>query len=210
MTNNLENKIYEYLIKYGFGKTTNIDLQEETSGDLHPLKDWYQIDQATITFGQGIGITSIQMIRAFQALANNGKIFQPQVVNSVKEGNQAFIIKPSFSRQVISQETSKVITEMLVSVCEKSPLHFSRDNIPELKNFRIAAKSGTAQIAVGGQYKEGRTIGSVIGYFPAEDPQFLVLVILNEPQANIWGANTAGPIFFNITKALLIYYGISP
>jgi len=150
-------------------------------------------------------------MQAWAALANVGKLFQPQVVNKIKISEEEMVeIIPKFKRQILKSATSKTITEMLVSTCEKSPLHFYRDNIPELKNYRIAAKSGTAQVAIAGRYQEGKTIGSVIGFAPADNPQFLILVKLDEPQVNPWGANTAGPMFFNLMKELLIYYGISP
>jgi len=204
-------KLYNYLDKFGFGKLTGIDLQEEAVGELRKPEDWYEIDKATVSFGQGIAVTGIQMVQAMATLANGGKIYQPYVVSQIEtKGEKIINIKPKFERQVLNSKTAKVLTEMLVSTCEKSPLHFARERIPELKNYRIAAKSGTAQIPIAGKYIEGKTIGSVIGFAPADNPQFLVLVKLNEPQANPWGANTAGPIFFKIMRGLLIYYGISP
>lgn len=204
-------ELYNYLDKFGFGKLTGIDLQEEAAGELRKPEDWYEIDRATVTFGQGIAVTAIQMVQAMSAIANEGRIYQPQVVSQIRiKESKTINIKPKFKKQVLKPKTAKVLTEMLVSTCEKSPLHFARDRIPELKDYRIAAKSGTAQISLGGRYIEGKTIGSVIGFVPADNPRFLVLVKLNEPQANPWGANTAGPIFFNIIKELLLYYGISP
>lgn len=204
-------KLHEYLSNFGFGKMTGIDLQEETSGTLKELKEWYEIDTATVTFGQGIAVTPIQIVQATAALANGGKIYQPYVVSNIKsEEGKNFKIKPKLKKRVLKETTAKILTEMLVSTCEKSPLHYARDSIKELANYRIAAKSGTAQIPLSGKYAEGKTIGSVIGYAPADKPQLLILVKLNEPQADPWGANTAGPIFFKIMRDLLIYYGISP
>lgn len=204
-------QIYEYLAKYGFGRLTGVDLQEEATGSLRSPDQWYPIDKATITFGQGVSVTSLQMVQAWAALANGGKIYQPQVAAKIKASDdQSVKLKPKLKNQVIKPETAKILTEMLVSTCEKSPLHFFKEMIPELKNYRIAAKSGTAQIPIAGKYAEGITIGLAIGFAPADNPKFLVLVKLTEPQVNPWGANTAGPIFFNIMKELLIYYGIAP
>lgn len=99
---------------------------------------------------------------------------------------------------------------MLVGVAEKSPLHFARDRIPALKNYQIAAKSGTAQIPLKGKYVENKTIGTVVGFAPAYNPKFILFIKLDEAQANIWGANTAGPVFFNILNDLFLYYNIPP
>ncbi len=203
-------KLLHYLDIYGFGGKTGIDLQGEEAGTFDPGKDWYPLDLATLTFGQGIAVTAVQMIRGYCALANGGMLVTPQVVTSVRDGDRAVEIKPKIGPRVLSEATTKTIAEMMVSVTEKSPLHFPRDRIAGLSRFKIAAKSGTAQIAIAGHYAQGKTIGSVIGFAPADNPKFLLLVKLNEPAVRPWGSDTAGPIFFAIAHDLLLYYGISP
>jgi cell division protein FtsI/penicillin-binding protein 2 len=93
---------------------------------------------------------------------------------------------------------------------QKSPEHFPRDRITELNGFKIAAKSGTAQIAVGGKYKEKGTTASLLGFFPADAPRFLVFVKLNEPEVRPWGSDTSGPIFFSIIRDLAFHFGMTP
>ncbi len=203
-------KLHEYLRRFGFGQKTGVDLEEEEEGSLRPPADYYPIDQATLTFGQGIAANSLQVARAMSAIANGGYLVRPYLVTKVTSSTEDFDLKRGSGIPVISKETSKLLTEMLVAVTEGSPVHFPRDRVPELKKFKIAAKSGTAQIALGGKYKESGTIASVVGFFPANKPRFLILVRLNEPEVRPWGSDTAGPVFMAIAKDLITYYGLTP
>ncbi len=112
--------------------------------------------------------------------------------------------------RILSKETADKVKEMLVSVNLKSPLHFPLERTSNLSHYKIAAKSGTAQIPIAGSYTDDKTIASVIGFAPADDPKFVVYVRLNEPQVRIWGSDTAGPVFYNIVRDLLLYYNVSP
>ena len=202
-------QLLSYFDKLGFGHRTKIDLEGETDGFVKNEKDIYDIDQATMTFGQGISVTSMQMIKAYGALVT-GKTFQPHVVTAFIGSKDEDAVRPIIDKNIYSKEVVKTITDMLIAVAEKSPLHFARDRLPNLKNYQIAAKSGTAQIPLGGKYADNKTIGTVIGFAPAYHPKFILFVKLDEAQANIWGANTAGPIFFNILNDLFLYYNIPP
>lgn len=204
------NKLYEYLQKFGFGENSGIDVQEEEGGSLRPKNQWHEIDLATAGFGQGVAVNAIQMVRAFAVFANGGKLVKPFIVKRVEEEGKIMEIKPKIQRQVISPGTAKIITEMLVSTVEKSPLRFPRNRIEGLSEYRIAAKSGTAQIPLAGHYDPKKTIASVIGYGPADNPKFVVLVKLVEPEVRPWGSDTAGPVFFKIMKELFTYYNINP
>lgn len=203
-----EENIYEYLYKYGFGNKTGIDLEGENEGEIKPLDNWYPIDWATATFGQGIAVTPIQMIRAFSVLANGGYLVKPYLVAKIVDNQKEIDISPNQKTRIFKTEVTKTISQMLVNVANKSPLHFPKDTMPELSRYQIAAKSGTAQIPLAGHYDSTKTIGSVIGYAPADNPKFIVLVRLVEPTVRPWGSDTAGPIFFKIIKDLLIYYNI--
>lgn len=203
-------KMDEYLQKFGLGEKTGIDLEEEVTNTLRPKGEWRKIDLATASFGQGVALTGIQITRAFSALANSGELLQPRVVKKISTKDEEIEIEPKVVRQVIKPQVARMITEMLVSVTEKSPLRFPRNRIPELAGYRIAAKSGTAQIPVAGHYDPEKTMASVIGFAPADNPRFTVLVSLTEPTARPWGSDTAGPIFFEILKELFVYYGIQP
>jgi cell division protein FtsI/penicillin-binding protein 2 len=199
-------RMISYLSKFRIGSLTGIDLQGEASATLKPKHEWYDVDLATAGFGQGISITPIQLLQAFSALANKGVIMQPKVVSFVinHDGKTVEVDDKQVSRP-ISEATAKIITEMLVQVVNKGEAQFAR-----VKGYRIAGKTGTASIPIEGHYDPDQTIASFIGYAPADDPKFLMLVIFNRPKASIYGAETAAPVFFDIARNLLRYYQIPP
>lgn len=203
-------QLYKYINSYGFSKKTGIDLEGEGTGTLRPINEWYPIDQATITFGQGIAVTPIQIVTAFSAIANGGKLPAPHVVRAVTSQGQRRNLTFPPQKQVFSDHTAQTITQMLTVVNLQSELHFPLDRMPNLKKFKIAAKSGTAQIPIAGHYEEGKTTGSVIGFAPADNPRFIVLVKLDAPSVRQWGSDTAGPIFYSIINGLFNYYGVNP
>ena len=198
-------KIYDYLEKYGFGQNTDIDLQGEASGYLKPQANWYPIDYSTVTFGQGIAITPIQMIGAFASIINGGYLMRPYLVQKIVSGNKVTEIKPKIEKKVISPLTSEIIKKMLVSTVENAEAKWDRP-----KRYVIGGKTGTAQVPIKGHYDPTKTIASFIGFAPASDPKFLTLVVLYEPQTSPWGSETAAPLFFEIAKQLIVYYNISP
>ncbi len=199
-------KMINYIKRFGFGSLTNIDLEEEASPEIREDDEWKEIDLATASFGQGIAVTPIQMLRAVAVLANGGKLVEPHVVSEIidNSGNRVQI-KPKVVREVIKPSTAKVITEMLVASVEAGEAHY---NIP--KGYRIAGKTGTAQIPVAGHYDADKTIASFVGYAPADKPKFVMLVTITEPTSSPWGSETAAPLFIEIAKELLSYYKISP
>ncbi|KKP50441.1 MAG: Peptidoglycan glycosyltransferase [Candidatus Roizmanbacteria bacterium GW2011_GWA2_33_33] len=198
-------KIYSYLEKFGFGQNTDIDLEGEASGYLKPANNWYPIDYATVTFGQGIAITPIQLIRAFASIINGGYLMKPYVVQKIVSENKVTEIKPKIEKRVISQMTSNIIKKMLVSTVENAEAKWDRP-----KGFSIGGKTGTAQVPIKGIYDTSKTIASFIGFAPAENPKFLTFVVLYEPKTSQWGSETAAPLFFEIVKDLIVYYNISP
>ena len=198
-------KIYDYLEKYGFGQNTGIDLEGEAGGYLKPQNNWYPIDYATVTFGQGIAVTPIQMIRAFASIINGGDLMKPYIVQKIVSDNKTTEIKPKVERKVVSRSTSDIIRKMLVSTVENAEAKW---NLP--KGFSVGGKTGTAQVPIKGFYDASKTIASFIGFAPASDPKFLTFVVLYEPQTSIWGSETAAPLFFEIAKDLIVYYNISP
>lgn len=203
--------LYSYMKRYGFGQKTGVDLQEEEEGSLRLLNEYYPIDQANMAFGQGIAVNALQMMRAWSVLANEGYLVTPHLVSSIKAQDKE--IKLNYNKKgerVISPSTVMTVREMLVRVARESATQYPLNRIPELTKYRIAAKSGTAQISTGGKYKETGTTASVIGFFPVDNPKFLVMVKLNEPEVRQWGSDTAGPIFFSIIRDLAAYYRIIP
>lgn len=198
--------LFSYLRNFGFGQKTEIDLEEELSSELNPAQNWREIDLATISFGQGIAATPIQMIKAVGAIANGGVLVRPYVVKKItKEEGEVKEISSQLERRVIKPETAAVLTEMMVSAVENGEARWAK---PE--GFRIAGKTGTAQIPVAGHYDPEKTVASFVGFAPADDPKFLMLVTLREPTASPWGSETAAPLFFDIVKELFAYFGIAP
>lgn len=198
-------KFYSYLESFGLGSQTGIDLQDESSPDLRARSEWREIDLATSSFGQGIAVTAIAMVRAVSVIANGGYLMEPHVVKEIRDAKQNFEIKPKIIRQVIKDSTAKVITEMMVAAVEEGEAKWTR-----LKGFKVAGKTGTAQIPVAGHYDPNKTIASFVGFAPADDPKFVMLVRYDQPSSSIFGAETAAPTFFEIAKELFTYYKIAP
>lgn len=196
-------KLYQYLEKFGFGQLTNIDLQGEVVSQLKPFNQWYSVDFATVTFGQGIALTPIKFIQVFAAIINGGKLMKPQIVEKFVFGGREKLIYPKQIKRVISENTSEIIKKMLEKVVENGEVKWNK---PE--GYSIGGKTGTAQIPIAGHYDPTKTIASFVGFLPVKDPKFLILVILREPKTSSWGSETAAPLFFKITKDLIVYYGI--
>ena len=198
-------RLYQYLGKYGLGGSTEIDLQGEAVSYLKPIKDWYPIDFSAAAFGQGIAMTPLQLIRAFGAVVNGGYLMKPYTVKAIIDGGEEKQRDPKPVRRVISEQTSATMRQMLVSTVEHAEAKWDR---PE--GYKIGGKTGTAQLAIGGKYDASKTIASFVGFAPADNPVFLVLVVLREPATSGWGSETAAPIFFEIAKQLFVYYNIPP
>lgn len=199
-------KMISYLNKFGIGSLTYIDSQGEAYASLKPKNEWYPVDLATTGFGQGISTTPIGLLTAFSAIANNGKMMQPHFVSQVESPDGEVVrILPKVLGEPISEQTAKVMTEILVSAVNKGEAQWAR-----LKGHRIAGKTGTASIPVKGHYDPSKTITSFIGFAPVENPKFVMIVILDKPTVAIYGAETAAPIFFDIARDILSYYGIPP
>lgn len=198
-------KFYSYLENFGFGSLTDIDLQDESVPEFKPKNNWREIDLATASFGQGIAVTPIQMIRAVSAIANGGNLMEPHIVKEIKEDEKIYKISPKLIRQVIKESTSQMIKEMMVAAVEEGEAKFYKP-----KGFKVAGKTGTAQIPVAGHYDANKTIASFIGFAPADDPKFIMLVRYDQPSSSIYGSETAAPTFFEIAKQLFTYFKIAP
>lgn len=198
-------KFYSYIEMFGFGEPSDIDLQDESSPDIRPRNSWKEIDLATASFGQGIAVTPIQMVRAVAAIANGGNLMVPHVVKEIVDEKGSFKVEPKVARQVLKDSTAQMIKEMMVAAVEEGEARVFRP-----KGFRIAGKTGTAQIPVAGHYDSTKTIASFVGFAPADDPKFVMLVRYDEPSSSVFGSETAAPTFFAIVKQLFIYYKIAP
>jgi len=194
-----------YLSEFGFGSKTGIDIGAEGVGKLLDSKRWRNVHRATISFGQGISVTPIQMVTAYSVLANDGKLVKPHLLDKVvSSSGEEKKIETQEVRQVVSAETAEEIKEMLVNVVEKG--HGKKAAV---EGFRVAGKTGTAQVAKeSGGYDENAHIGSFIGYAPADDPKFVMLVKLDRPANVEFAESSAAPTFGSIAKWLLNNYYI--
>lgn len=198
-------KMYDYLQKFGLGKLTNVDLQDEEAPSIREKSDWKEIDLATASFGQGISVTPIQLISAMGAIANDGILMEPHIVKSIKNEKNTQTIFPKEIARPFSQETAIVVKDMMVKAVEEGEAKYLKP-----KGFKVAGKTGTAQIPLAGHYDPEKTIASFIGFAPANDPKFIMYILYNQPSSSIYGSETAAPTFFEIAKELFTYMGIAP
>lgn len=199
-----KDKFLRYIRDFGFGRPTGIDLEEESSPDLRPESDWREIDLATASFGQGIAVTPIQMAQAVGAIANGGWLIEPHVVRYIRGNGKTVELKGKRTK-VIEKEAASVMTEMMINAVDNGEAKWAKP-----KGYRIAGKTGTAQIPVAGHYDEKKTIASFVGFAPADNPQFVMLVTLREPTSSPWGSETAAPLFFDIARDVFMYKNILP
>jgi len=204
------NKFLEYLDKFGFFSSTQIDIQGEVFSENRELKKGYEVNFATAAFGQGIEITPMQLVRGFSAIANGGRLIEPYVVDKiVNSEGQTNEVEPSFSDRIISSATASKLTAMLVSVLENGYAKSGR-----IPGYYIAGKTGTAQVPYSaiGIDKRGysaKTWQSFVGFFPAFSPRFLVLIKLDNPETRT-AEYSALPIFKQMAKHMIDYYAIPP
>ncbi|MEA1970947.1 MAG: penicillin-binding transpeptidase domain-containing protein [Thermodesulfobacteriota bacterium] len=195
-------KLYHYITMFGFGSKTGIDLPGESRGILRDPENWTDVDFATIAFGQGVSVTAIQLVAAMSAIANDGVLMKPHVVRCMvdKKGNVVKEFEPVAVRRVISPETSHRITSILTGVVEEGTGGNAR-----IVNISVAGKTGTSQKFDFdlGRYSAEKVEASFVGFFPAEDPQLVILVVLDEPETHRWGGKAAAPVFKKVSEQIL-------
>jgi cell division protein FtsI/penicillin-binding protein 2 len=200
------NDFYRYLQAFGIGHLTGVDLAGEATGRLKVPgdNDWYAADLGTNSFGQGVAATPIQMATAVSAIANNGVMMAPQIVRSVVNGGYQHNIDQRMIGIPIKPETARKLTEMLAVSLETE----SSDALVE--GYRVAGKTGTAEIPTPFGYTSNATNASFVGWGPVDDPQFLVYVWLEKPQSSPWGSVVAAPIFRRAVEKLVVLLNIPP
>lgn len=196
--------LYRYIKRFGFGSKTGVDLPGESRGILRDSKDWRDVDFATIAFGQGISVTAMQLVTAMSAIANEGVLMKPHVVRCMvdKKGKLVKEFKPVEVRRVISPETARRITSILTGVVDGEG---GTGVNARIVNLSVAGKTGTSQKFDFdlGCYSAKKVEASFIGFFPAEDPQMVILVVLNEPETHRWGGSAAAPVFKKVSEQIL-------
>ncbi len=203
-----EERLYNYIKKFGFGEKTGIDLPGEEKGILRPLSHWSKVSMAAIPFGQEIGVTPIQLAMAVSAIANGGYLLKPYVVKEIrdKEGRIVYRGTRKVKRRAISSETARLMRQLMEGVVEKGT-----GRKAQIEGFRVAGKTGTAQKYVPGEgYDSGKFVASFVGFIPVEKPQFLLLLVIDEPEGLYYGGEIAAPCFKRVMEGVIRYCGMSP
>jgi cell division protein FtsI/penicillin-binding protein 2 len=203
---------YNYLRRFGFGTLANVDLDNEGPGLMKQPGDsnWFPSDLGTNSFGQGIAVTPVQMVVAVSAIANRGIMLKPHVVDTfVKHDpwggpDEMAKVEPMVVRQPISPDAAQAMVDMMVQVVEDGAVE------AQVPGYSIAGKTGTAEIPAPYGYELEDTIASFIGFAPADDPRFIILVKLDRPSESPWGSRTAAPTFRAIAERLFAYMQIPP
>ena len=201
-------RLERYLRRYGFGRPTQVDLPGEARGLLRPASDWHTVDLGTISMGQGIGVTPLQMITAAGMIANGGHWIPPRVVEGVRSDRVSR--SPSGSQpgggRVLRRETAETIKEMMSLVVAEGTGRRAR-----LRGFSAAGKTGTAQkVDERGGYSHTRFIASFVGFAPVDNPALSIVVLIDEPRGLYYGGQVAAPVFKNIAEKTLNYLSVPP
>lgn len=197
---------YGYMERFGIGHPTGIDLAGETMGRLKVPgdSDWYSVDLGTNAFGQGVAVTPLQMLMAVSAIANEGHMVTPHVLYAMLRDGHQYNVPSQYAGSPISTETARTLNEMLaISLEEESSLAL-------LPGYRLAGKTGTAQIPTEYGYDAFHTNASFIGWGPVDDPQFMVYIWLQRPSTSIWSSETAAPVFSQVAEQTVIMLNIPP
>jgi cell division protein FtsI/penicillin-binding protein 2 len=200
------NRFYNYMQRFSIGHLTGIDLGEEVPGHLKLPGDgdWYEADLATNSFGQGVSVTPVQMIMAVSALANDGKMVAPHVTRAIVEKGKQYDIPVQVVGMPISTETAHTITDLLATSLEIESSNALVDG------YRIAGKTGTAEIPTPYGYTSNETNASFVGWGPVDNPRFLVYIWLERPKSSIWGSEVAAPVFQEVVQRLVVLMNIPP
>jgi cell division protein FtsI (penicillin-binding protein 3) len=202
-------RYHHYMSAFGFGAPTGLGLPGESRGQLREPGRWSLLSLPTMSIGQEVSVTALQLVAAFGAVANGGTLMQPRLVRAIfgADGHETRRFEPVAVRQVISTETARRLTRLLVRVVEQGTGHNAA-----IPGYEVAGKTGTAQKLDPGTRRYSRAPGvlSFVGFAPADDPRFVMLVMLDEPKNEKWGSEAAAPIFAAIGTEILRNLQIPP
>lgn len=203
--------LYEALRRFGFGEPVGLGVPGESSGVLRPRdRPWVQVETAAASFGQGISVTTLQLAMATAAIANDGKLMEPSIVDRVLSPSGEVVREavPRVRRQVVSRNVARAVAEMMVAVTENS----GTGTAAAIPGFQVAGKTATAQKTdpATGQYSLDKYIASFVGFVPAKDPIVAIAVTVDEPMVTHAGGEVAAPIFRRVAEMALKYKGLTP
>jgi cell division protein FtsI (penicillin-binding protein 3) len=202
-------RYYRYMTGFGFGTSTGVGLAGESRGQLRDPQRWSALSLPTMSIGQEVSVTALQMVAAFGAVANGGTLMQPRLVKSTFDaaGRESRRLPPTAVRQVISPETARTLGQMLTRVVDHGTGHLAA-----IPGYAVGGKTGTAQKLDPATRRYSRAPGvlSFVGFAPVDDPRFVMLVMLDEPRNEKWGSEAAAPIFAAIGREVLRYLEVPP
>jgi len=196
--------IYRYFTNYGLGAATGVPLEGEETGSVRPLDTWTDIDLANISFGQGISATPLQVVSAFNTIANGGYLIRPKIISKLIDNGKEIEMPTKNIKQVISNQTSATMIDLLEKAAVGGEAKYFI-----LKDYKIAGKTGTAQIPEGGKYSPDKTNATFCGFLSGTK-KISMIVRLEEPKTSIYAAETAVPLWMEIINDLVELYGIAP
>ncbi len=203
-----DERFYRYIKRFGFGEKTGIDLPGEIRGLLKDTKDWSGRTLASISIGQEIGVTSLQVLRAYSVIANGGKLMKPYIVSEIISSDGEIIksFSPVVERRVISKSTARTMKDVLKTVVEEE----GTARNAAIKGNRVAGKTGTAQMidAKTRRYSTSDYVSSFVGFVPADNPKIALMVVVYKPRGARYGGVVAAPIFKNIVEQTFVYLNI--
>lgn len=197
---------YNYMEAFGLGHLTGVDLAGEAPGRLKVPgdSDWYPVDLGTNSFGQGVAVTPIQMLASASAIANDGRMVIPHVLYAMVRDGRQYKVPDQFGATPISEQTANTLTEMLAISLEQE------SSMALVPGYRLAGKTGTAQVPVNGYYDGSQTNASFIGWGPVDDPKFMIYIWLERPTTSPWASETAAPVFAEMAQRTVILLNIPP
>jgi stage V sporulation protein D (sporulation-specific penicillin-binding protein) len=204
-----QDPLYEYIRNFGFGARTGLPLQGEIGGIVHPVKRWSKVSIAQIPMGHGVAVTSLQMVMAMCAIANNGLLMRPMIVDRLEDRDRKVVAKysPQRVRQVIRKSAAEQMVKALKTVVSPEGTGAKA----ALEHYTVAGKTGTAQKSGGPSgYVPGKYFASFIGFFPADNPEVCISVVLDEPKQGYYGGQIAAPVFKEIAERVANYLNIRP
>ena len=202
-------RYYRYMTAFGFGALTGVGLAGESRGQLRDPQRWSALSLPTMSIGQEVSVTALQLVAAFGAVANGGTLMQPRLVRSIfdAEGRETRRFEPQAVRQVITPETARTLTRLMTQVVSQGTGHNAA-----IPGYDVAGKTGTAQKLDPNTRRYSRAPGvlSFVGFAPADEPRLAMLVMLDEPKNEKWGSEAAAPIFSAIGAEVLRYLEVTP
>jgi cell division protein FtsI (penicillin-binding protein 3) len=202
-----QDRFYRYIRKFGFGERTGVELPGETPGVLRRTERWSEVSNASLSFGQEVGVTPLQLLTAVATVANGGLRVAPHIVDRIVDSSGNVIARPPRAEgtRVISERTAAILNEILKAVVSRGT-----GRLAALTEHVVAGKTGTAQKYFRGGYSDDRVVASFAGYVPADRPRLAILVVVDEPKLSQYGGTVAAPVFKEIAESSLRYLGVPP